>query len=110
MIRGYLDRNVWQDLYEHRNGITTADVDRVRTAVRHGRLNVVISMTVLEETFARWTSAPSHATAEIKFILDVAGMNNPKQARVVKEAGDLLNDDIRAYAAGGTNARPLRHP
>jgi hypothetical protein len=100
MIRVYFDRNTFQDLYEQRNGVSASDVSRLRSAIRHGEVDVAISMTVLEETFATWGTNQRRALAEVDFTLDLVGQRRKlNRARVIKEAGDLLTDDIRAYAA-----------
>ncbi len=107
VIRAYFDRNVFQDLYEQRRGISAADVVRLRSAIRHSEVDVTISITVLEETLAMWGTNPRRALAEVRATLDVVGqLRSAKRARVVKEAGDLLNDDIRAYAAGKPSPEP----
>jgi hypothetical protein len=107
VIRAYFDRNVFQDLYEQRRGISAADVARLRSAIRHREVDVIIGITVLEETLAMWASNPRRALAEIQAILNLVGqLRKAKRARVVKEAGDLLNDDIRAYAAGKPSPEP----
>ncbi len=99
MIRVYFDRNVWQDIFETGGGITAVDVKSLRDAVRHGKVGCIVSMTTLEETLAMAESRPLRALAEIQFIIGLAGQSkNIRKARLVKEAGDLLDDDIRAYA------------
>jgi hypothetical protein len=105
VIRAYFDRNVFQDLYERRNGVTRSDVERLRSAIRHDDVSVAVSMTVLEETLARWATQQRSALAGFRFVLELAGLN-PARARVVKEAGDLLGDEIWAYAAGAPAPQP----
>src|SRR2546426_877776 len=107
MSRVYFDRNTFQDLYEQRNNVSASDVSRLRSAIRHGEMNVAISMTVLEETFATWGTNQRRALAEINFILDLVGQRRKlNRVRVIKEAGDLLTDDIRAFAEGGAPPAP----
>lgn len=105
MIRTYFDRNVFQDLYERRRGISTDNVERLRSAIRHGEVSVAVSMTTLEETLIMWPSRQQRAQAEFQFILDLVRLKT-KGARIVKEAGDLLRDDINAYAAGVPPSEP----
>ncbi len=105
MIRAYFDRNVFQDLYERRNGVASRDVERLRSSIRHDGVGIAVSMTVLEETLARWAIQRRSALAEFRFVLEVAGLS-PARARVVKEAGDLLGDEIRAYASGAPAPKP----
>jgi len=99
MIRAYMDRNAWQDLYDRRSGITAKNVERLRSAVRHREIDIAVSVRCLEETYARHTREPLLAMAEVRFIFDVAGSTNPRRVRLVKEPAQHVDDDIRAYAA-----------
>lgn len=106
MIRAYFDRNVWQDLYDQTAGIAASDVERLRSAVRHREVDVVVSAVDLEETYARWTSEPLRGIAEMRFILEIAGMRNHRRTRLVKEPGEHIDDEIRAYATGLSKPSP----
>lgn len=106
MIRAYFDRNVWQDLYDRPFGITVMDVERLRSAIRHREIDVAVSVVCLEETYARHTSNPPRAIAEMRFILDVAGTRNPRRTCLVKEPGQHMDDEIRAFAAGHSDPSP----
>lgn len=107
MIRAYLDRNVWQDLYDRVPGIAASTVERLRSAVRHGEIDVAVSVVCLEETYARHTSEPSRAIAEMRFILETAGTKDPRRTRLIKEPGQYMDDEIRAYAAGSPEPDPF---
>jgi hypothetical protein len=64
--------------------------------VRHGDVAIVASMTTLEEALPLAESRLLRALAETQFVLDLVGQSkNSRKARFVKEAKDLLNDDIR---------------
>lgn len=101
MIKSYFDRNVFADLSQERRGFSRDDVQRLRSAIRHGELSIAVSCTTLEETLAMWASNPIAALKEFQFVMGLAGqLKSFRRTRLVREAGDLLNTDIRAYAEG----------
>ena len=96
----YFDTNVFDHL-EQRNGVTDWDLFRIRRAVQHGCIRVVVSYLNIEETLFIVPSQPVRAEARVKLIFELADKN-----LVVRGHQDNLNNDIRSYAGG----QPLQSP
>ncbi len=68
--------------------------------------NLVLSLTVLEETLAIFEFNTRRALTDLRWIVDLAGQGKPKKATLVKDAGDLFTDAIRSYAGGAAPPEP----
>jgi hypothetical protein len=96
----YFDTNVFDHL-EQRNGVTDWDLFRIKRAVHHGCIRVVVSYLNIEETLFIVPSQPVRAEARVKLIFELAD-----KSLVVRDHQDALNNDIRSYASG----LPLQSP
>jgi len=90
----YFDTNVFDHIHKG-IGVTEDDRLALRSAVKTGRISLVLSFLNLEEVLSSMESSPSQANAELQLILDLADWQ-----RVVKPPNMLLGDDICCYAKG----------
>ena len=90
----YFDTNIFDHL-EQLNGVNEWDLFRVRRAVRHECIRVVLSYLNIEETLFIVPSQPKRAEARVKLIFELGDKH-----LVVRETKSILNDEIRAYSRG----------
>ncbi len=90
----YFDTNVFDHL-EQLNGVTDWDIFRIRRAVKHGYIRVVISYLNIEESLFIVPSQPERAEARVKLIFELGD-----KSLVVQSALDVLDNDFRSYADG----------
>jgi hypothetical protein len=96
----YFDTNVFDHL-EQLNGVTAWEAYRLKRAVRHGCIHVVITYLNIEETLFIVPSQPKRAEARVKLIFELGDRN-----LVVRGHQDTLNNDFLSYAEG----QPLHSP
>ncbi len=82
----YFDTNVFDHIHKG-IGVTEADRLALRSAVKTGRISLVLSFLNLEEVLSSMESSPSQANAELQLILDLADWQ-----RLVKPPNMLLGD------------------
>ena len=90
----YFDTNVFDHL-EQLNGITPWDLLRIKRAVRHECIRVVVSYLNIEETLFLVPSQPKRAESRMRLIFELGDKN-----LVVRSANDTLGNDFLSYADG----------
>lgn len=96
----YFDTNVFDHL-EQSIDVTTFDLFRIKRALRHGCVRLVLSYLNIEETLFIVHSQPKRAEARVRLVLELADKH-----LVARGHQETINNDIRAYAEGV----PLRSP
>jgi hypothetical protein len=94
MLRAYLDTSVYGAIDS--GEIPEEDVTTFRQAIARGELVAVLSLTVVEELLGSWERHREAAIRRLRLARDLVGFDG-----MLKPAGELLEDAIRAYAAGG---------
>jgi hypothetical protein len=97
----YLDTQAFDHIYK-KIGCTSADIANLRKAIYGRQLSIRISVHTLEEILLGRKAAPQAFAAQIKLTLSLANSRT-----LVKPCGQLVLDDIRAYAARGQAERPF---
>lgn len=97
----YFDTNVFDHIHKE-IGVTGAGLLALRSAVRAGRISILLSVLNLEEVLSALASSPAHAIAELRLILGLADWQ-----RLVKPPNLLLSDDICCYARGDDLPEPF---
>lgn len=90
----YFDTNVFDHL-ERLIGVTAWDVYRVKRAVKHECIRVVLSYLNIEETLFLVSLEPKKAEARVKLIFELSDKH-----LVVRGHHQTVRDDIRSYADG----------
>lgn len=90
----YFDTNIFDHL-EQLNGVTAWDLFRIRRAVNHGCVRLILSYLSIEETLFIVSSQPQRAEARVKLILELADKH-----LLTRGHHQIINDDIRTYAEG----------
>lgn len=103
MMIAYLDSGAFDRLYR-RDGCTAADVAGLRKSVYGRGLALALSVHHLEEIVLSRRVAPQALSAQIRFTLSLASLRS-----LLKPSAELLNDEIRAYAASGAAGSPFLH-
>jgi hypothetical protein len=94
----YFDRNVF-DQIDRRLNITDEEITTLRRAVSKGRLTVLISFEVVQETAY---AAPDKALRGLHLIKELCRENLP-----IKSHNELLRDDIEGFVKGGKHPSPF---
>jgi hypothetical protein len=103
MIRAYFDSNVFSPLSELEGGLTTADLEKIRSAVRSGAVTIFGSSPLLEETAATINQSREMYRRHMATVLELID-----RRRLIKSAEDILRDDCYNYAVGlGENDRTM---
>src|SRR5690349_13240869 len=89
----YFDTNVYGHIYRGQHRITRADTEKLREAVSAGRLRILTSYTVIEETNTGRLTDLEDANGRLEIIRTLAILNP-----IIKHHPHLLEDDIKAYA------------
>jgi hypothetical protein len=97
----YFDRNVFHHI-RARSGITDDDARTLKNAVAAGRIAILLSVTLIEETLPVLKASPETAEAEKQLVID---LTDPK--KVIKPHAELLRDDVVAYAKGEARPSPF---
>lgn len=95
MASAYLDTSGYGDIRQD-------DVDGLRKALKASDVVLLPSMTVVEELLGPWETNRSAAVRRLRLSRDLVGFDG-----MLKPAGDLLEDAIRAYATGSQPASPI---
>jgi hypothetical protein len=98
----YFDTNVLGDLYQRRSNVTAHDELAVRSAVRDGKISIVLSILNFEEKLCAFNDHPDLTLAELQFMQDLVDWD-----KCVMEPGQLLRDDIRSYIQSGEQSSPF---
>jgi hypothetical protein len=96
----YFDTNVF-DHCEQLNGVNEWDLFRIRRAVKHGCIRVIVGYLNIEETLFIVSSQPKRAEARVKLIFELGDRD-----LVVRSCKDILDNAFRSYA----NSQPLQSP
>lgn len=89
----YFDTNIYGHIYRLQNGITAADVAKLREAIENGTLRVFTSYPVIEETNTGRLANLDDVNGCLETIRTIAILDP-----IIKHHPDLLEDDIVAYA------------
>lgn len=95
MNKVYFDRNVFSALTELEGSLTEADLEKIQRSVEIGRIMILGSAPLLEETI---TTLGRSDEMYAKHISTVLGMIDKR--RMIKPAQDLLLKDCYDYAVG----------
>lgn len=96
------DTNVFDHLEQRSNGVTEWDLYRLRRAVKHGCVRLVLSFLNIEETLFLVRSQPKRADARVKLILELGDKGLFAVGQEV-----IMNNDICAYARGTPRIAPF---
>lgn len=97
----YFDTNVFDHIHKG-IGVTEADWLALRSAVKNGRISILLSVLNLEEALCALEQSPTQAIAELRLTLELV-----EKGRLVKPPSMLLCDDIRCYAQGDALLGPF---
>lgn len=89
----YFDTNIYGHIFRLQNGVTEADVKKLRESVDAGGLNVFTSYPVVEETNTGRLANLEDVNGCLETIRTIAILDP-----IIKHHPDLLEDDIVAYA------------
>src|SRR5262245_16857788 len=98
----YFDTNVFGDLYGKRIPVTAADELAVRSAVRDGKISIVLSILNLEEKLCAFNVCPDLTMAELQYMQALVNWG-----KCVKDPEQLLQDDIRSYIQSREQSNPF---
>ena len=98
MLTAYFDRNVF-DQIDRKLNLTDKEIAALRRAVSKGRLTVLISFEVVQETAY---AAPDKALSGLRLIKELCRENLP-----IKSHNELLRDDIESFAKGTKPPQPF---
>lgn len=93
MLSVYFDTNVYDHI--HKGYVPAEDVKAVRAALEKGDLVAHLSVADVEELLGQWESDREAAVRKLGMARDLAGFD-----RMLKPPATLLEDAIRAFAAG----------
>jgi hypothetical protein len=100
MLSVYFDTNVY-DLID-KGRIPSADLEALRLAFNDGRLVGHLGIPVIEELFGQWEKDRVAVVRKLVLVRDLIGFD-----RILKPANTLLEEAIRAYAAGIPSPSPF---
>jgi hypothetical protein len=100
MQRVYFDTNVYDHI--EKGYVACADVDALRLALARGDLIAQLSIADVEEFLGQWATNRAAALRKLKIARDIVGFDE-----ILKQPRDLLEDAIRAYAAGNAAPSPI---
>lgn len=94
----YFDTNVFGHVLERTHGVTAEDEERLRQAIKSGKLSVLAGIHAIDETAAH----PLDPVPQLRLIWELCDWE-----RIVKPADILLIDDIKQFAYNGDAAHPF---
>jgi len=100
-VIAYFDTQVFDHVYK-KIGCTSADIANLRKAIYGRELSIRLSVHTLEEILLGRKVSPQAFAAQIKLTLSLASSRT-----LIKPCGQLVLDDLRAYAARGEAERPF---
>ncbi len=95
----YLDANVYNDVV--RGNVAAEEVQAFRDATRRGELTPHLSLADLEEFLGVWETDRRVALERLRLARDLVGFKG-----LLKQPGDLVRDEIQAYARGASPPPP----
>jgi hypothetical protein len=99
----YLASSAFGHLYRKIN-CTAADIDALRKAIYSRTVSIPLGLHNLEEIVLARQASPQAMAAQIRLLLSISNWRVQ-----VKPCGQLLGDDLRAFATGAAPARPFLH-
>jgi predicted nucleic acid-binding protein len=99
----YFDTNVYTHIYT-RDGVTEADVLRLKELIKADKIRILSSIEVAEETMSAIFAAPKEAIGRLKLIHKLA-----KRKKMVKHHTQFIQA-VYAYAEGGKVHSPFTSP
>jgi hypothetical protein len=100
----YFDTNVYTHIYNRVDGITEADVLKLKQLIKADKIRILASIEVAEEAMSAIFAAPKEALGRIKLIHKLA-----KRKRMIKHHTDFIQA-VYAYANGGKVHSPFISP
>ena len=94
----YFDTNVFGHVLERKHGVTAEDEERLRQAIKSGKLSVLAGIHAIDETAAH----PRDPAPQLRLTWELFDWE-----RIVKPADIMLMDDIRHFAFSGDAALPF---
>jgi hypothetical protein len=95
-MKAYFDRNIFGDIKNLKEASESSDdIITLQDAVQNGKLTVLLSTTVLEETLP----ALKHSTDTLRRELEVI-FSLLQKRRIIKTADELLREVVQSYAFG----------
>lgn len=93
-MKVYFDRNIFGDITESvKNFGTNDDIAVLQSAVDKGKLTILLSTTVLQETFPLLSHSTNTFRDELKEIFRLV-----KKRRMIKPADNILREAVESYA------------
>jgi hypothetical protein len=90
----YFDRNVFADICDRRNGITTEDINLIKKAVEKRLISIPTSLAILGETAVIAARSVELFLKHLRTIEELVDKNY-----IVKDAQDILLEDCLSYAS-----------
>src|SRR3990172_3700096 len=106
----YFDTNIFDHIHTGKSGVTEADRHALRSAIKAGRISIILSIWNIEEVLAAPESSPDIAVAEFQLMKELTSW---RQRGLIKHPEQLLGDDIHCYAHDKTLLKaflPLNSP
>ncbi len=100
----YFDTNIYRHLITLEDGITKADVTRLKALIRADRIRILLSTQVVEETISAVPSVPKEAIARFKLMHRLA-----KRKRMIKYH-TRFTQGVVAYSRGEQIQSPFIAP
>src|ERR1700758_4547042 len=99
----YLASSAFGHLYR-KIDCTAADLGALRKAIYSRTVSIPLGLHTLEEIVLAPQASPQAMAAQIRLLLSISNWRVQ-----VKPCGQLLGDDLRAFATGTAPARPFLH-
>jgi hypothetical protein len=90
----YFDTNVYRHIHKFEDGITEADVRKLKALIRADKVRILLSTQVVEETISAVPSVPKEALARLRLMRALA-----KRKRIIKYHTQFTQG-VLAYAKG----------
>lgn len=97
----YLDTNVF-DHIQKRHGVSEADYQALKEAVKDTKISVVASFLNIEEVMFTINAFPPKGRAQLQLILELADFN-----KFVRSQDEIIGDAICSYALGNPKSNPF---
>ena len=99
----YLASSAFGHLYR-KIDCTAADIGALRKAIYSRTVSIPLGLHNLEEIVLARQASPQAMAAQLRLLLSISNWRV-----LLKPCGQLLGDDLRAFAAGADPARPFLH-
>lgn len=100
----YFDTNVYTHIYNREDGITDADVLKLKQSIKMDKIRILASIEVAEETMSAIFAAPKEAIGRLKLIHKLA-----KRKRMIKHHTEFIQA-VYAYANAEKDHSPFTSP